>query len=188
MTWESVVSDTKDLKDRDPISINPPARFAHVDQSYNGARSILEDQLTPEEATRLSRTRWGIINVWRPLNKLVRRDPMAVCDARSVPESDLVQVSAVLPPNGANQLANVSKKGFENWFIKANENHRWYCVDGMTPDEALLIKCFDSKMDGRARRSPHSAFVDPRPGRSEGPPRESMEIRCLVFWEDEDAE
>ena len=47
----------------------------------------------------------------------------------------------------------------------------------------LLFKCFDSKVDGRARRVPHSAFVDER---FEGAhpleeARESIEVRALVF-------
>jgi hypothetical protein len=37
-----------------------------------------------------SNKRWGIVNLWRPL-KTVRRDPLCVCDARSVnTEKDLV--------------------------------------------------------------------------------------------------
>lgn len=67
----------------------------------------------------------------------------------------------------------------------AKPEHRWYYASRMRPDEALFIKCFDSKMDGRARCSPHSAF---RTEFDEGGPRESCEVRCLVFWEGEDVE
>lgn len=45
-----------------------------------------------------------------------------------------------------------------------------------------LIKCFDSKLDGRARRVPHTAFVNPETAaKEEYPARESIEIRALVF-------
>ncbi len=47
----------------------------------------------------------------------------------------------------------------------------------------LLIKCFDSKTDGRARRVPHSAFVDE--GNEDKPMRESIEVRALVFHPDD---
>jgi hypothetical protein len=50
----------------------------------------------------------------------------------------------------------------------------------MTADEILLLKCFDSKTDGRARFAPHSAFVDPTTPAGV-PPRESIELRTLVF-------
>jgi hypothetical protein len=52
----------------------------------------------------------------------------------------------------------------------------------MQPDEALLLKCFDSATDGRARFAPHTAFEDPTTP-ADAPPRESIEIRTLVFHE-----
>jgi hypothetical protein len=52
----------------------------------------------------------------------------------------------------------------------------------LTPDEALLLKIIDSKEEGVARRSPHIAFVCDE---DEGPERQSVEVRCLVFWEDQ---
>jgi hypothetical protein len=57
----------------------------------------------------------------------------------------------------------------------------WYYKSGLTPDEVLLIKCFDSKLDGRARRVPHTAFEVPNTENEEG--RESIEVRALVFHE-----
>ena len=44
----------------------------------------------------------------------------------------------------------------------------------------LLLKCFDSNTDGRARFAPHTAFVDPTTP-PDAPPRESIELRTLVF-------
>ena len=51
----------------------------------------------------------------------------------------------------------------------------------MRRDEALLIKGYDSRHDGRARFTPHTAFQDPHtlPG---APPRESIEVRTLAFF------
>jgi hypothetical protein len=63
---------------------------------------------------------------------------------------------------------------------------RWLYKSGMTPDEVLLIKCFDSKLDGRARRVPHTAFEVPGTEDKEG--RESIEIRALVFHENDSLE
>ena len=50
-----------------------------------------------------------------------------------------------------------------------------------TPDEATLIKVYDSATDGRARLSAHTAFEDPTSAPA-SPPRRSIEIRALVFW------
>lgn len=65
--------------------------------------------------------------------------------------------------------------------MKPNVNHRWYFKYAQRPDEPLFIKCFDSVVDGRARRIPHSAFEDPvHEGEAA---RESIEVRTLVFYD-----
>jgi hypothetical protein len=50
----------------------------------------------------------------------------------------------------------------------------------------ILIKCFDSKKDGRARRVPHTAFHIP--GTEDAESRESIEVRALVFHENDTLE
>lgn len=109
-----------------------------------------------------------IINVWRPI-KTIERDPLAIADASSVSESDLVTRGLIYP----------NRKG-ETFGVKYNKGHKWYYRSGLSPEQVLLIKCFDSKTDGRARRVPHTAFVDPS-SPSEAPTRESIEVRALVF-------
>ncbi|ELQ34021.1 hypothetical protein MGG_14183 [Pyricularia oryzae 70-15] len=173
---QKVLDIQDDVPDDAILNMAPPAFFVHVDQSYAGAEIIINRQ--PEADSLLAKAkhhRWGIVNVWQPL-KPVNRDPLAVCDARSVDESDLVPVVTRLVYAGQNI-------DDEQWHVKANPNHKWYYASRMTPDEVLLIKCFDSKLDGRARRTPHTAVETPE---DFGPPRESIEIRCLVFWEGED--
>ena len=66
--------------------------------------------------------------------------------------------------------------------LKTN-NDRWFYKSKLSPEEVILIKCFDSKLDGRARRVPHTAFNIPGTEDKEG--RESIEIRALVFHENE---
>lgn len=59
------------------------------------------------------------------------------------------------------------------------------------PEEVLLIKCYDSKVDGRARRAPHSAFFDESTvherSRESTEVRAFIEVRALVFHEDQAA-
>lgn len=94
----------------------------------------------------------GIINVWRPIRQTIRREPLAVCDASSIPEEDLREVRTYLPykrKDSHHQLADVSAgEGFGTWTLVYNPDHRWYYASNMVPDEALLIKCFDSKLMG----------------------------------------
>lgn len=170
------------VADREPVGFVTPARYAHVDQSYKGAVQTLQHDM-PDHAEDLAKKRWGIINVWRPISPITR-DPFGACDARSVPETDLFGKYAQLPPKESGTFEDVSKRGgFERWAVKANPAHKWYYMSKMVPEEVMFVKCFDSRKDV-ARRAPHSAFVDPA---TEGvtKPRESIEVRCLVFWDED---
>jgi hypothetical protein len=64
--------------------------------------------------------------------------------------------------------------------VTYNPSHRWFYFPRMRVDEALLLKCYDSETDGRARFAPHTAFHDPTTP-VDAPPRESIELRTLVF-------
>ena len=99
------------------------------------------------------------------------KDPLAVADALSVPDGDLVPVALIYPGRRGETLA-----------VKANPLHRWYFKYGQRPDEVTLIKCFDTARDGRARRVPHSAFVDASEEAKDA--RESIEVRALVFYDE----
>jgi hypothetical protein len=69
----------------------------------------------------------------------------------------------------------------ETYSVKYSPAHRWFYVPDMMPDEALLLKCYDSATDGRARFMPHTAFEDPTADKAKILPRESIELRTLVF-------
>lgn len=161
---------------RDPSQpLRGPVNRVHIDQSYSAAKSRVPHHL-PEIADELLKTRYQIINVWRPI-KPIYRDPLAVAKANSVPDTDLVPVSLIYP----------NRKG-QTLTVRPNPKHEWFYAYGQTPEEVMLIKCFDSKLDGRARRVPHTAFVNERTTGDEFPARESIEVRCLVFHEDQEAE
>lgn len=68
----------------------------------------------------------------------------------------------------------------ETYAVTYNPAQRWSYIPGMTPTKALLTKCYDSADDGCARFAPHTVFTDPD-APWEAPPRESIELRTLVF-------
>lgn len=144
-----------------------PVTKTHVDQSYEGAERRLRWEFPPEEADELVKRRYQIINVWRPIQPILK-DPIAVADASSVPDSDLVG-------------AEMTEDDFvgESWVVRYNPSHRWFYKHGMTPQDVLLIKCFDSD-ETVARRALHSAFEDPAYQGCES--RQSIEVRCLVCY------
>jgi len=145
---------------------------AHVHNDYTVASAAkrVRDLLEPAEAeTRLQR-RFVEINVWRPIAEPVESWPLALCDAQSLDWSDLVVAERRYPDRVG-----------ETYAVRFNPRHRWFYFPQMRRDEALLIKCFDSATDGRARLSVHSAFEDPTT-RPDAPPRESIEIRAFAFF------
>ncbi len=145
-----------------------PVPRVHVDHTEKSAPQRVRD-FFGDEAAELLRGRVQVINLWRPVRGPLRDAPLAVCDARSVAPADLVP----------SDLVYQNRVG-ETYAVTYNPDHRWFYVPEMQPDEALLLKCFDSETDGRARFAPHTAFDDPTapPGVL---PRESIEVRTLVF-------
>jgi hypothetical protein len=139
-----------------------PVRSVHNDHHADSAQRRVREHLPPEEAEARLRERFAIVNLWRPLGT-VERLPLALCDARSVAAEDIVRAGDMLAfmPNAA---------------------HRWYWFPRLRPDEALLLKTFDSREEGVARFTAHTAFEDPN-GSNEAPPRRSIELRALVFWQ-----
>jgi hypothetical protein len=129
----------------------------------------VRDHLPPQEADQRLRGRFAIVNVWRPLAK-VESLPLALCDARTIAPSDLVPSDLVYP----------DKVG-ETFSIAYNPAHRWFYFPELEPDEPVLLKIYDSRDDGTARLSAHSAFADPT-SRPNAPPRRSIELRALLFF------
>lgn len=148
----------------------PPVRGVHCDQTFNSGPRRVRDHLPPDEAELRLQRRCAIINVWRPIGGPVYTAPLALCDARSIAADDMVPTSFVSP-----------EKAGEVFLFKPNDAHRWFYFSHMRPDEAVLIKIFDSRMDGTARLSAHTAFDDPSTPK-DAPPRRSLEVRALVFW------
>ena len=101
-------------------------------------------------------------------------------------------------PDSSNALdtSKYEVKG-ETYAVAPSKNHKFFYMKDMTPDEAMFIKCFDSRSDrfsrdneeginggiaGVADLTPHTAFVDPGTP-ADAPGRQSIEVRCLVFYE-----
>jgi hypothetical protein len=145
-----------------------PATRVHVDHTATSGPQRVRDFFNGE-ADALLKGRVQVINVWRPLIGPLRDSPLAMADARTVSPEDLVP----------SDLVYRDRVG-ETYNVRFNPSHRWYYVPEMQPDEALLLKCYDSRTDGRARFLPHTAFEDPTTP-ADAAPRESIEIRTLVF-------
>lgn len=83
--------------DGETVNAPGPTLFAHVDHSYDGSLTVLEHNVPAEELDKRKNSRWAIMNVWRPLVRPVTREPLALLDASTVDEQDLVGVMALFP-------------------------------------------------------------------------------------------
>jgi hypothetical protein len=161
---------THGVEDRTPGIPRQPVTRIHGDYTEVSGPQRVRD-LMGAEADDLLNRRYAIVNVWRPIRGPLFDAPLAVCDAGSLAAGDLVP----------QDLIYRDRKG-EIYGLTYNPAHRWYYAPAMQADEALLLKCFDSRRDGRARFMPHTSFADPN-APADMLPRESIELRTLVFFD-----
>ncbi|MGA3003651.1 MAG: CmcJ/NvfI family oxidoreductase [Acetobacteraceae bacterium] len=145
-----------------------PSRQVHNDHTINSAPRRVRDHLG-DEAPELLQHRFGVVNVWRPIRGPVVDSPLALCDARTFTDEDLI----------ASDLVYNHVRG-ETSRVQFRPEHRWFYFSEQQADEVLLIRVHDSANDGRARLSFHTSFENP--AAIGAPPRESIEVRTLVFF------
>ena len=157
------------VDDRTAEQPRQPANRAHVDQTVASGPQRVRD-LMGDEAEALLTHRAAIINVWRPINHPARDWPLAVADARTVKPDDLIASDLLFP----------HRKG-EIYGVAYDPAQRWLYVPDLQPDEAMLIKCWDSDASV-AQFAPHTGFEDPTTPAGT-PPRESIEFRTIAFFD-----
>jgi hypothetical protein len=152
-----------------------PGRYAHIDYSdLSGpiaARQWLGDD---PEADELFKGRFAIFNLWRALSPPPQDCPLGMADATTVDARDLVISHIVLGPTDRETRIQTNMVAF-------NPSHRWVYFSNMRRDELLIFRGYDSD-PARSRRVPHTAFDDPSAG-DDAPPRESIDIRCVAFFD-----
>ena len=150
--------------------IRGPVPRTHNDFTARSGRERAECELNARGLdTGLLRGRFAIVNLWRPIGRPVEKSPLAIADAQSLGAGDLV----------ATDLIYRDRVG-ETYALQFSPGQLWYHFPRLTPDEAILIKGYDSA-ENVARFTPHSAFDDPRT-RPDAPERESIEARALVIY------
>jgi hypothetical protein len=147
----------------------PPAANGRIHNDYtetSGKRRLAMVLNDPAEAAAVGR--YCILNFWRSIAGPVRDVPLAVCDARTIQASELV----------AGQVRYPRRTG-EIYYLLQSTRHRWSYFSEMDRDEVLVFKQYDSQVSGTTRFTPHAAFTLPDVA-PDTPPRESIELRCLV--------
>ena len=154
---------------REAKQVGGPVRGAHNDYTdWSGPQRVRD--ILPDEAEELLKGRFAVVQTWRPINRPVIRDPLAICDAGSTGMEGAIPTARIYP----------DRRG-ETLHYTFNPKHYWYYFPHMERHEAVVFKTFESEKDGRARWTLHSAFDDPDTP-PDAPPRESIEMRTLAFF------
>jgi hypothetical protein len=152
--------------------LRAPVQNVHNDYTEKSGPQRVRELVGEEAAAPLLKRRFAEYNVWRPIAGPVKSWPLGLVDARTIAPKDLA----------ACELVYRDRVG-EIYIGVFNPAHAWFYVPDMARDEAIVIKCYDSATDGRARFSLHSAFADPTSA-PDAPPRQSIEIRAFAFFDD----
>jgi len=152
--------------------LRSPVPSVHNDYTEASGPQRVRDLLDAPEAEMRLKHRFAEYNVWRPIRGPVRMWPLGLVDSATIAPADLAVCDLVY----SDRTGEIYQGVF-------NPAHRWYYVPDMERDEAIVIKCYDSARDGRARFSLHAAFEDPT-SPPDAPPRESIEVRALAFFDE----
>ena len=153
------------------VSGDKPSANGRVHNDYTEAsgRNRLKLIIGDERAAAVRR--YAIVNIWRSIAGPVLDTPLALCDARTVDADDLV----------ASDVHYATRTG-EIYLVRHSPRHRWVYYSAMDRHEALVFKQFDSVVGYVPRFVPHAAFDHPH-APVDAPPRESIEVRCLVVYD-----
>jgi hypothetical protein len=161
------------------VDINGPVRRVHIDESPKSARNEFQYHVGPDRPgnDHLKGRPFGIFNVWKPL-KTIHRDPLCLCDARTIKDQDLQLGKVTVPKVGE----------IENFSVRApqiEDSHSFVYLRGQEPEEALVFRIYDSRVDGvkgdkRSHGVAHTSFVDG--GTESQPARESIEVRSFCVF------
>ena len=109
------------------------------------------------------------LNVWRPLCSKVQSSPLAIADASTIKQNDLIETDQIFPDRVG-----------EIYHLAYEKKQQWYWVSEMQSNEALIFKGWDSHNSQKTIRfTPHTSFNIPNQNINKHP-RESIEARIFV--------
>ena len=145
-----------------------PADRAHVDYTkYSGF--IRAQQIFKNNLSKFNRHRVIQLNVWRPICSQVLSSPLAIADASTIQEKDLIETDQIFP----DRIGEIYHLAYE-------EKQKWYWASKMRNNEALIFKGWDSSPSKKdVSFTPHTSFNIPNQNINKSP-RESIEARVFI--------
>jgi hypothetical protein len=153
-----------------------PAYHVHNDYTFETGISRASTFLGNDVVAKFAGKRMIQINVWRSIAGVVEQDPLALMDATTLDNKDLVRTEIHF-----NDMNTGDQHNGEIFALKKNSNQRWYYYPAINSEEAILIKGFDTDKS-RSCFAMHSAF--PLAGQGDhNKPRQSIETRTYAFFD-----
>lgn len=159
------------------------ARFVHCDYSLGGTAERRRNALTKHRADLDPARHWEFawFNTWQPIEREVRKNPLAVIDARTLDLGDVLDYyyTGYRSKSGPETGAMAMENGAPSSMPVFNPDQRFYYFSRMQTDEMMVIKQLDTR-PGRARGCPHTSFdLDAPP---DAPGRRSIEVRMACAF------
>ena len=152
--------------------LREPEHVVHNDYTDLSAPQRIRDLLPADEAAAALKKRYVYVNVWRSIKGTVEEIPLGICDAQSLVDDDMI----LMDLKYKDRVGEIHRTRY-------SPDHRWVYFPQMQPDELILLKCYDTELDGRARWTAHTAFEDPT-SPANAARRQSIETRTIAFYDD----
>ncbi|MGV3511591.1 MAG: CmcJ/NvfI family oxidoreductase [Novosphingobium sp.] len=165
--------------------IQPPAGEAHVDYNEITGRRAAARVYADRFPDGPGYARYICFSLWRAFSPGPQDWPLAVCDGRTLSDEETASNTLFVVdefPTGDALTAPVEgeEQMIAATIFRYRDRHRWWYFSNMQPDDVLLFKFQDSD-HAVTWRCPHTAFHDT--SLSEARIRESIEVRCIAFFE-----
>ncbi|GAB5489751.1 MAG: CmcJ/NvfI family oxidoreductase [Parasphingorhabdus sp.] len=151
----------------DPKAPRRPARNVHNDYNKAGAEQRLIDLIGEQRTKEFHDAGYGFVNVWRPIENIIKSSPLGFIDPRSMQNDDWMDIGLIYPDR-VGQILGVAD----------NPCHHWFYQSDMTPDEVIIFNIYDN---GERPYLAHSALDLPSDANA-SVPRKSIESRTLVRY------
>lgn len=154
-----------------------PAYHVHNDYTFETGQSRALSVLGEDVLKQFNGKRMIQINVWRSIDGIVERDPLALMDATTLDNKDLVKTNIYF-----NDMKTGDTHQGEIFALKKNPQQNWYYYPQMNEEEAILIKGFDTD-ENQSSFAMHTAFALSNQHQNTKP-RQSIETRTYAFFDE----
>jgi len=149
------------------------AGFVHLDVTEASVGRFLDFSLKAAGREIAPWRRVVLYQTWRAISPPPQDNLLALCDRRSVPQSDVVFYDAAV--GGKDTALEL----IEARSCRYGPSHRWWYASGMGADDLLVFIGYDSAKPHAVQ--PFHTGID-LPGREDATPRRSLEARFFAFY------